>query len=169
MIVYNFSFYQILFYSPWNIHEEQQGHFDFETGYRNLADFLKAAKEADLFVHYRIGPYICGEWEFGGYPAWLLKDPNMRFRSNYKGHLQAVEKYFNKVLSIVNEYQFTKGGPIIALQYENEFGGIKNNNDLEYFTFLKNLIDKSGFKELLTNCDSGWHVRDALPHIQKSK
>ena len=145
---------QIETYSPWNLHEEQQGYFDFETGYLNLGDFLKAAKEEDLFVYYRIGPYICAEWEFGGYPSWLMKDRNMRFRSNYKGHLDATQKYFNKVLSIINEYQFTKGGPIIALQFENEYGGIKNKDDQEYFDFMKNLIDKSGFKELLANCDN---------------
>ena len=79
----------------------------------------------------------------------------MCFRCNSKAHLDVVQKYFNKVLSIVNEYQFQKGGPIIALQFENEYGGIRNKNDQEYFDFMKNVIDKSGFKELLANCDNG--------------
>ena len=91
----------------------------------------------------------------------------MRFRSNYKPHLDAVKKYFNKFLEIANEYQFTKGGPIIALQFENEYGGIKNNNDLEYFNLMKDTIDKSGFKELLANCDPGGNAARAAPHLQK--
>ena len=131
----------------------------------NLAAFLKAAKEADLFVVLRIGPYICAEWELGGYPPWLLRDHNIKFRSNYKPYLNAVEKYFNKVLSIVNDFQFTKGGPIVTLQFEN--GGINNEDDREYFQFLKDIIDRSGFKELLINCDSGETasraVKKALP------
>ena len=110
---------------------------------------------------------MCGEWDLGGYPSWLLKDPNMRLRSNYKPHLEAVGKYFDKVLPIVNQYQFTKGGPILALQYENEYGGINNNNDLEYFNFMKDTIDKSGFKELLANCDPGGNAARAAPHVQK--
>ena len=130
------------------------------------APLLKTGSN-DIFVYYRIGPYMCGEWELERYPAWLLKDPNMRLRSNYKLHLEATAKYFHQVLSIINEFQFTKGGPIIALQYENEYGGINNNNDLEYFNFMKDIIDKSGFKELLANCDSGGNAARAAPHVQK--
>ena len=110
---------------------------------------------------------MCGEWDLGGYPSWLLKDPNMRLRSNYKSHLEAVGKYFDKVLPIVNQYQFSKGGPIIAMQFENEFGGIKNNNDLEYFNLMKDTIDKSGFKGLLTNCDPSQQAVFAAAHLQK--
>ena len=153
---------QVQTYAPWNLHEETPGHFDFETGFLNLAEFLKAAKEADLFVVFRIGPYICAEWEMGGYPAWLIRDPHMRLRSNYKPYLNAIEKYFNKILSIINEYQFTKGGPIIALQFENEFGGIHNDNDREYFEFMRKTIEKSGFHELLFTCDSGTNAARAV-------
>ncbi|CAG2180720.1 unnamed protein product, partial [Oppiella nova] len=124
-------------YSPWNLHEETPDHWDFETGYLNLKDFLEAVKAADMFVMYRIGPYMCGEWDLGGYPSWLLRDPNMKFRSNYKPHLDATEKYYKKILDIINDYQFTKGGPIIAMQFENEFGGIHNDNDKQYFQFMK--------------------------------
>ena len=149
-------------YNPWNLHEEIPGHFDFQTGRLALAEFLQAVKDADMFAIYRIGPYMCGEWDLGGYPSWLLRDPHMKLRSNYKPHLTAVGNYFNKVLEILNKFQFTKGGPIIAMQFENEFGGIKNANDLEYFQFLKNIIDKSGFNELLFNCDPGNSAIDAV-------
>ncbi len=142
------------FYSPWNLHEETPGHWDFETGLLNLSAFLKAIKEADMFAILRPGPYICAEWEMGGFPAWLLRDPHMRVRSNYKPYMAAVEKYYLKFLSIVKDFEFSKnGGPVIALQLENEYGGIKNQNDLEYLTFLKDTVEKSEFKELLFTCD----------------
>ena len=60
-------------YAPWNLHEETPDNWNFDNGFLNLKDFLKAAKEADMFVVFRIGPYICAEWEMGGYPAWLLR------------------------------------------------------------------------------------------------
>ncbi|CAG2110045.1 unnamed protein product, partial [Medioppia subpectinata] len=149
-------------YSPWNLHEETPGHWDFETGVLNLRAFLDAVKEADMFVMYRIGPYMCGEWDLGGYPSWLLRDPHMRLRSNYKPHLEATETFYKKVLAIIDEYQFTKGGPVIAMQFENEFGGIHSANDKEYFQFMKNTIEANGFKELLTNCDSFGTAADSV-------
>jgi beta-galactosidase len=147
-------------YSPWNLHEETPGNFDFENGFLNLAAFLKAVKEADMFVIYRPGPFICAEWEMGGFPAWLLRDPQMRLRSNYKPYLEAVGKYFDKVLSIVKDFQFSvNGGPIIALQIENEYGGVRNQNDMEYLSFLKNTVEKHDFKELLFTSDPGSHAQ----------
>ncbi len=107
-----------------------------------------------MFVYYRAGPFTAAEWEFGGIPAWLLRDPNIRLRTNYKPYLKAIAEYFAKLLEIVNKFQFTKGGPIIALQFENEFGEVKNDNDYEYMTFLKDTITKSGFQELLSNCNN---------------
>ncbi|CAG2109956.1 unnamed protein product, partial [Medioppia subpectinata] len=149
-------------YSPWNLHEETPGHWDFETGFLNLKGFLQAAKEADMFVVYRPGPYICAEWEMGGYPAWFLRDPHIRLRSNYKPYMEAVGRYFTKVLSLIDEYQFTKGGPVIAMQFENEFGGIHNADDKEYFQFMRTTIESHGFKELLINCDSGMNAANAM-------
>ena len=100
----------------------------------------------------------------GGFPAWLLRDPHIKLRSNYKPYLSAVEKYFNKVLEIINEYQFTRGGPIIALQFENEFGVLSHDKDRQYFEFMRNIIEKSGFKELLFNCDSGIKASEAAKY-----
>jgi beta-galactosidase GanA len=150
----SFHSFQVQFYTPWNLHEETPGHWDFETGLLNLSAFLKAIKEADMFALIRPGPYIYAEYEMGGFPAWLLRDPHMRLRSNYKPYMAAVEKYYSKVLSVIKDFEFSKnGGPIIALQLENEYEGVKNENDLEYFTFLKDTVEKSGFKELLFTSD----------------
>ena len=50
-------------YVPWNVHELTPGEYTF-TGFADLPTFLKLAKEEDLVVLLRLGPYICGEWEF---------------------------------------------------------------------------------------------------------
>jgi beta-galactosidase len=129
----------------------------------NLTDFFQAIKEADMFAMYRPGPYICAEWELGGFPSWLLRDPNMHLRSNYKPYLDAVEKYYDKLMAVVKKFEFTtSGGPIIALQIENEFASygntINNQNDAEYLKALENIVRKNGFKELLFTSDP-WATR----------
>ncbi|CAG2121282.1 unnamed protein product, partial [Medioppia subpectinata] len=126
-----------------------------------------AVKDADMFVWFRIGPYIDAEWELGGFPAWLIRNPHMRLKTNYGPYLTAVEAYFKRVLALIDEFQFQKGGPIIALQFENEFGGIRSAGDRQYFELMRNTIINSGFKELLTNCDSQETPLTALKTIQK--
>ncbi len=111
-----------------------------------------------MFAMYRPGPYICAEWEWGGLPAWLLRDPHMQIRTNYTPYLSAIEKYYEKLLSVIHDHQFTvKGGPIIAMQIENEYGSWGNTNtkngDRDYLEFIKNTATKNGFKELYFTSD----------------
>ena len=130
------------FYTAWNLHEPIPGKFDFETGMNNLAQFLTAIKEADMFAMFRPGPYICAEYEMGGFPAWLLRDPNIRVRSNYKPYLDAVERYFTQLLSVVKKFQFTtNGGPIIGMQIENEYANWGNTNNANDAAYLRSLVD----------------------------
>lgn len=138
-------------YVPWNLHEEYPGKLNFD-GMLNVSSFLELAKSLDLYVIFRPGPYICSEWDFGGLPAWLLSDPNMKVRSNYKGYTDAVERYFNKLLPMVVDFQHSNGGPIIAFQIENEFGSY--SSDTKHLEFLKNLYIKHGLKELFLTSDN---------------
>ena len=61
-------------YVPWNLHEPEEGVYDFGTGngdfspFLDLKRFVQMAKNEDLFVIFRPGPYICAEWDFGGLP-----------------------------------------------------------------------------------------------------
>lgn len=147
-------------YLAWNRHEPQPGHFDFDSYGLNLTEFLHEIRNADMFAIVRPGPYICAEWDLGGFPAWLLKDPHMSLRTPYEGYLEPVRRYYRKVFDIINEFQFTKnGGPIIALQVENELFGdpeniIHKNRSLEYLDKLHQMIvDENHFKELLFTSD----------------
>ena len=83
-------------YVPWNYHEPKKGQFNFE-GMFDIERFIKTAQDLGLYVIVRPGPYICAEWDFGGLPAWLLKDKNVRLRCWDKTYIKAVEDFF-KVL-----------------------------------------------------------------------
>jgi len=146
-------------YVPWNLHEENPGEFNFE-GILDMRKFIELAHSLDLFVIFRPGPYICSEWDYGGLPAWLLSDPNMQVRSNYQGYKDAVERYFNKLLPMVTDLQHSKGGPIIAVQVENEFGSYSSK--IEHLTFIRNLYIKHGLKEMFITSDNAWGQKDAV-------
>ncbi|XP_042509375.1 beta-galactosidase 17-like [Macadamia integrifolia] len=75
-------------YVPWNLHEPQPGEWIFE-GIADIESFLKLCQELGFLVMLRAGPYICGEWDFGGFPAWLLAvEPALRLRSSDPAFLQ---------------------------------------------------------------------------------
>lgn len=63
---------------PWNLHELRQSEYDFGdktndmSAFLNVTAFVQIAREEDLFVIVRPGPYICAEWEFGGLPRYRL-------------------------------------------------------------------------------------------------
>jgi beta-galactosidase len=67
-------------YAFWNVHEPRPGVYDF-TGQNDIAAFIRDAQAEGLDVILRPGPYVCAEWELGGYPAWLLKDRKLVLRS----------------------------------------------------------------------------------------
>ncbi|GFO29517.1 beta-galactosidase [Plakobranchus ocellatus] len=138
-------------YVPWNLHEPRPGHFNNE-GILDLRKFIKIASDLGLYVIFRPGPYICSEWEFGGLPSWLLSDQNMRVRSNYPGYQRAVERYFSWLLPQVKDLQSTNGGPIIAVQVENEYGSF--SFDPSHVIWLRDLLWRSGVTELLVTSDN---------------
>lgn len=109
-------------YVFWNYHEIAPGVWDFKSGNKNLAEYIKIAQEEGLFVILRPGPYVCAEWEFGGYPWFLQNVPNMVIRGNNAEYLAATKLYFTQLYNQVKDLQITKGGPIIMVQGENEFG-----------------------------------------------
>ncbi|KAI3353143.1 hypothetical protein L3Q82_019697 [Scortum barcoo] len=108
-------------YIPWNYHEESPGRYSF-SGDRDVEYFLKLAQEIGLLVILRPGPYICGEWEMGGLPAWLLTKKDIVLRSSDPDYVAAVDKWMGKLLPMMKPYLYQNGGPIITVQVENEYG-----------------------------------------------
>ena len=108
-------------YVPWNLHEPKPGVFDF-SGSIDLAAFLDEAASLGLYAIVRPSPFICAEWEFGGMPAWLLRQHDMRPRSSDPKFLAHVARYYDHLMPILVSRQIDKGGNIIMMQVENEYG-----------------------------------------------
>lgn len=140
-------------YIPWNIHEPKEGVFDF-TGINDIKAFVELAQELGLFVILRPSPYICAEWEFGGLPAWLLKDRNMRLRTAYPPFVEKVRRFFVELLKELTPLQFTKGGPILMMQVENEYGSY--GSDKVYIQELIAILLENGVDVPLVTSDGTW-------------
>lgn len=135
-------------YVFWNVHEPRPGVWDF-GGNADLPEFLREAQQEHLYVVLRAGPYSCAEWEFGGFPAWLLADPKMEaaLRSNDPAFMVPAEKWIMKLGQEVAQYQIGRGGPILAVQMENEYGDF--GSDQEYLKHLREIFIKAGFTDAL--------------------
>ena len=130
-------------YVPWNFHEENKGEFNF-AGDRNITRFILTAQEEGLMVLVRMGPYMCGEWEFGGFPAWLLAiEPPVTIRTYEAGYIAAVESYWAALQPLLKPLLYSNGGPVVMVQVENEYGSYGNVGanplDLKYMEHLVNL------------------------------
>ncbi len=135
-------------YVFWNVHEPEPGVWNF-TGNDDLPEFLREAQQEGLHVILRAGPYSCAEWEFGGFPAWLLADPKMKtaLRSNDPAFMVPAERWLMKLGQEVAQYQIGRGGPIIAVQMENEYGDF--GSDQGYLKHLREIFLKAGFTDAL--------------------
>jgi beta-galactosidase len=133
-------------YVFWNLHEPRPGAFDF-TGQNDLAAYVKTAQEEGLYVILRPGPYVCTEWDFGGFPAWLLRPPGVRVRSRDPRFLEASARYLKRVGAEVAHLQVERGGPILMVQVENEYGSY--GDDLVYLGAIRDQIRAAGFRGVL--------------------
>ncbi|XP_036938288.1 beta-galactosidase-1-like protein 2 isoform X3 [Acanthopagrus latus] len=138
-------------YVPWNLHEPERGTFNFQDQL-DLKAYVTLAAEMGLWVILRPGPYICAEWDLGGLPSWLLQDKFMQLRTTYPGFVDAVNLYFDKLVSVIKPLMFEDGGPIIAVQVENEYGSYAK--DEKYMPFIKDCLLSRGIKELLLTSDN---------------
>lgn len=154
-------------YVPWNLHEPNKGVFCFE-GLCNIKRFIELAAEMGLWVIVRPSPYICAEWEFGGLPAWLLAEDGMRLRGYYEPFLKHVSDYYKVLFKVLEPLQINRGGPVILMQVENEYGSY--GNDTGYMEALKQMMLDNGVTVPLITSDGPWgdalscgSVNGALP------
>ncbi|PIN14033.1 Beta-galactosidase [Handroanthus impetiginosus] len=110
-------------YVFWDLHEPTPGIYNFEGRY-DLVRFIKLVQAAGLYLHLRIGPYVCAEWNFGGFPVWLKYVPGISFRTDNEPFKMAMQRFTEKIVQMMkNEKLFqSQGGPIILSQIENEYG-----------------------------------------------
>ena len=127
-------------YVPWNWHEPVQGQFNW-AGDRNLSHFLTTAQTVGLLVVMRAGPYMCGEWEFGGLPAWIFQNGSIPIRTYSEPYISYVDSYWNEeLMPILKKHLYSEGGNVVMVQCENEYGSYgdvsKHPNDFKYMQHL---------------------------------
>lgn len=154
-------------YVFWNLHEPQKGKFDF-SGNNDVAEFVKIAQEEGLWVILRPSPYVCAEWEFGGYPYWLQNEKGLIVRSKEPQYLKEYEKYIKEVGKRLAPLQINHGGNILMVQIENEYGSY--GSDKEYLAINQKLFKEAGFDGLLYTCDPApdlvkGHLPGLLPAV----
>ena len=138
-------------YVFWNIHEQQEGVFDF-TGQNDVAEFCRLAQKNGMYVIVRPGPYVCAEWEMGGLPWWLLKKKDIRLRERDPYFMERVRIFEKEVGKQLASLTIENGGPIIMVQVENEYGSY--GVDKPYVSEIRDIVKASGFdKVTLFQCD----------------
>ena len=138
-------------YVFWNIHEQQEGVFDF-TGNNDVAAFCRLAQKNGMYVIVRPGPYVCAEWEMGGLPWWLLKKKDIRLRERDPYFMERVKIFEEKVGEQLKPLTIQNGGPIIMIQVENEYGSY--GEDKPYVSEIRDCLRSIYGKELsLFQCD----------------
>ncbi|HEV2287996.1 MAG TPA: beta-galactosidase [Candidatus Acidoferrales bacterium] len=145
-------------YVFWDLHERKPGIYDF-SGQLDVAEFVREAQEEGLYVILRVGPYICSEWDLGGLPSWLLADPKMELRGQQENFLRPASEWLARLGQELAPLQITRGGPIIAVQVENEYGSF--GADSAYMSHIRDLIFKAGFDGALLYTADG---SPELPH-----
>jgi beta-galactosidase len=151
-------------YVFWNLHEPTPGGFNF-TGQFDVAGFIRMAQEEGLNVILRPGPYVCAEWEAGGLPAWLFNDPTLKVRTRDPRFLAAAQRYLKRLGKEVANLQASHGGPIIAVQVENEYGSF--GHDKEYMEDIHQALIHAGLGDSLFFTSDGADElpNDALPDV----
>ena len=137
-------------YAFWNALEPEPGQWDFTEG-NDLAAFIRTAQRIGLWVIVRPGPYACAEWDFGGLPAWLLRTPDIKVRCSDPRYLAACESYILKLGEVLRDLQVQRGGPVLMVQVENEYGSY--GNDRDYMRTLKGFWEKAGIEVPLFTAD----------------
>ncbi len=133
-------------YVFWNLHEPRPGVYDF-AGENDVAEYIREAGQEGLHVILRPGPYVCAEWELGGYPAWLLADSAMVLRGTDPRFTRPAERWLRRLGQELSPLLSTRGGPIVAVQVENEYGSF--DADSAYMRWSVNALRRAGLGDVL--------------------
>ena len=141
----------ICLYTFWNAHEPREDEINFE-GQNDIREFIRLCQENDMKVILRPGPYVCAEWEMGGLTWWLLKKKDIKLRENDPYFLERVEKFQKALAEQVKDLTIDKGGPILMIQVENEYGSY--GEDKPYIENIRDIIKRNfGEDVVLFQCD----------------
>ena len=146
-------------YLFWNFHEASPGAYDW-AGQADAAAFCRLAQEEGLWVILRPGPYACAEWDGGGLPWWLLKHPDIKLRTLDPDFLRPAAAWLKEVGRVLGPLQVTRGGPILLVQAENEYGSY--GKDAAYLGAIRQALLDGGFDVPLFACNPGNDLANGL-------
>ncbi|XP_015580521.2 beta-galactosidase 15 isoform X2 [Ricinus communis] len=132
-------------YVFWNAHEPHQRQYDF-SGNLDLIRFIKTIRDEGLYAILRIGPYVCAEWNYGGFPVWLHNLPGIQIRTNNEVYKNEMEIFTTLIVNMMKDGKLfaSQGGPIILSQIENEYGNVQSSygdEGKEYVKWCANLAE----------------------------
>ena len=154
----------IAIYLMWNALESEPGVFDLTGGNRDFARFIRLCREEGMWVYLRPGPYICGEWDFGGLPPYLLRHPHMRVRDkDDTDYMAAVRRYVAAVAPAIRPLLAANGGPVLMVQVENEYASY--GRDLDYLKAIRALWEAHGIHGPFSISDGLGQVREAKTYL----
>lgn len=129
-------------YCIWSLHEEFEGDLSWQ-GNLNLRRFIELCKELDMKVHLRFGPYCNAEIRNGGLPDWIVNNKNLVTRSNDPLYLEYTRRWYQAVYDQVKGLLWKDGGPVMALQLENEY--VRKGMIVSHLLNLKKMAVEIGF------------------------
>ncbi|MFI5797816.1 glycoside hydrolase family 35 protein [Streptomyces sp. NPDC051677] len=137
-------------YVPWNFHQPREDEAPRFDGWRDVERFIRTVGEEGLDVVVRPGPYICAEWSNGGLPSWLT-GRDVAVRSSDPAFTSPVGGWFDELVPRLAALQACEGGPVVAVQVENEFGSF--GDDQAYLRWNRRALTTRGIRELLFTAD----------------
>ncbi|TDN62548.1 beta-galactosidase [Paraburkholderia sp. BL10I2N1] len=152
----------ISLYIMWNYHETRRGVFDFHTENRDIEAFIRLCQREGMWVILRPSPYICGEWDLGGLPSYLLSHPDIQLRTdsaNDPRYMSAVARYIRELIPRIKPLLVSNGGPILMIQIENEFGSYASNP--AYIEEIRQLWLEGGIQ-------GPFYTEDGLAQLQQN-
>lgn len=149
-------------YLFWNYFEHRPGVFDFTSERRDFVAFTRLCQDEGMWVLLRPGPYVCGEWDLGGIPPYLLRYPNISLRvasADDPHYMAAVSRYFNRLVPLVKPLLVANGGPVLMIQIENEYGSY--GADQDYVEEIRQLWVRGGI-------DGPFYTEDGLGQVENN-
>ncbi|WP_187264340.1 beta-galactosidase [Pontibacter beigongshangensis] len=142
----------ICIYLFWNLHEQQEGVFDFK-GQNDIAEFVRLVQKNGMYCIVRPGPYVCAEWDMGGLPWWLLKKEDVQVRTLQDPYfMERTKKFLSAAAKELAPLQIQNGGNIIMVQVENEYATF--GEEQAYMEATRDAVRTAGFDKVqLFRCD----------------
>jgi hypothetical protein len=128
-------------YVIWIHHEEIKGKFDW-TGQRDLRAFAQLCARHGMYLEPRIGPWAHAEVRNGGLPDWVVQQGPTR--SNDPVYLAAVRDWYAEIGRQLDGLMWKNGGPVVAIQLENEYSARGPGAGEEHILKLKQMAVASG-------------------------